>query len=112
MLKGELFRTIRHSVRWVALVVVVYFITDMFKHLGDTGSVKFDMLFNTLINISGSIYISYTIAISSMVYGYAQRKLRQRNIKEMSKRIDNYEKMLWPGKTSSQINTDGTTPEE
>lgn len=111
-MKAELFRTFRQLVRWIGIVIVVFLVTDMFKSLGEEGVVKFDVIINTLVNLTANVYISYAISVSAVVYGLREKHLRKRTIKEMSKRIDYLEKEEWKDKTSSKINKDGSTPKE
>ena len=80
----------------------------MFKYLAEKDVVRFNVILDTLVNFSATFYVSWSIAITATIYGYRQKILRQKNIKEMGKRIDNLEKILWPNKYSSNINEDGT----
>lgn len=111
-MKAELFRTIRQLIRWVGIVLVFLIVADMFKTLGEEGVVKFNVILDTLVNISANVYISYAISISAIIYGLREKSLRKKTIKEMSKRIDYLEKKEWQGKSSSRISKDGTTPKE
>jgi hypothetical protein len=111
-LKAEIFRTTRQIIRWGGIIIVTYLITDMFKFLSENNAVKFDVVINTLLNLSASIYVSYGITISAILYGVREKILRRKTIKEMGERIVSLEKRLWGGRTSSNINKDGTTPKE
>ncbi len=111
-MKSELFRTIRQLIRWLGIVLVVLIIGDMFKTLGEEGVVKFNVIIDTLVNLTANIYISYAISVSAVTYGVVQSRLRKSTIKEMSKRIDYLEKGEWKQKTSSKLNIDGSTPKE
>lgn len=111
-MKAEIFRTSRQIIRWGGIIIVTYLITDMFKYLSENNAVKFDVVINTLLSLSASIYISYAITISAAIYGIREKILRRKTIKEMGERIVSLEERLWNDRTSSNINKDGTTPKE
>ncbi len=104
--------SLRTAIRTIGLVICTYFIADMLKHLADKGVINVDVFYKTLVNISGSFYISWTLTGVSVIWALRERRLRRKNTKYFAKDYDNRQKKYWPEKTSSGINEDGTTRHE
>ncbi len=51
-------------------------------------------------------------AVLGILYGLVQKSLRESNIKRSAKRIDDLEKKIDPGKSSSNLLENGNTPKE
>lgn len=108
----EVWRTIRTFIRWGGIIGVAYIFFNTIVALADKELIKVNVLINALLNFTANVYISWSIAIAATIYGFAERRLRRKKIKEMASRINELEKMLWPHKVSSKINLDGTTNKE
>lgn len=108
----EIWRTIRTFIRWGGIIGVVYIFFNAVIALADKELIKVNVLINALLNLTANVYISWGITIAATIYGFAERRLRRKKIKEMAVRINELEKMLWPKKISSKINLDGTTNKE
>lgn len=56
--------------------------------------------------------IAYIFGVGSMIYGYNERRLRQRHIGKSSAREIALEKKVDPGRSSSKLTQQGTTRPE
>jgi hypothetical protein len=55
--------------------------------------------------------VAYTVGIGGAVYGYRQKRLRQRKIAELGPRVTKVEKNIDPKRTSSGLTAEGKTKE-
>ena len=67
---------------------------------------------NVLANLKVSIVIGWFVGIAGFVYGRGQRKLRRDTIARLNGRIQDLEKSIDPGRTSSQLTERGETRPE
>jgi hypothetical protein len=87
----EIFRTLRLLIIGVIILGVFYIISNTVIKLADRDLVHLSVVINSLLNITGNIYFSYTITISATVYGYVERRLRrkvQRMLKEKTEQLE------------------------
>lgn len=108
----EIWRSIRTFIRWGGIICIVYIISNSVIALADKELIKINLLIKAVLSLSANFYISWGITISATIYGYLERRLRRKKIKQMSERINTLERMLWKDKSSSKINLDGTTNQE
>lgn len=111
-MSAEAWRTIRVAIRVVGLVAVTWIIANNSVYLAKEGVLKIDVIVSTLINIAGTVYVSWAITGAAIIYALRQRNLRRENTKFFAPLADNKHKEYWPDKTSSGINKDGSTRKE
>ncbi len=92
----------------IALVMVAFFVEKvLISFAGKTTNA--DLSFQVLAKLQADRWFAYLFGGLGLGYGYAERKLRQRNIKRLSEMNVELEKRLDPGRSSSGLTPTGTT---
>lgn len=68
-----------------------------------------NIIFQFLGSLKGSRGLAYLFGAGGIIYGYGERKLRQRNIHRLANSKNDLERKLDPNRTSSNISKTGTT---
>jgi hypothetical protein len=104
--------TVIQTVMWTAALIAVAYFGEkvLIAFAGKTTSA--DVSFSLLTKLQSDRWFAYLFGFGGMSYGYAERKLRQRNIKRMSAVNVDLEKRLDPRRTSSGLTPTGTTRTE
>jgi len=95
-------------IRYGAFCVLGYFATKCVSAMaGRTTYANMAMTF--LVKMKADKWIAYTLGGGGMLYGWSERRLRQRNIKRFGQAAADMEKVIDPQRSSSHLSTDGTT---
>lgn len=95
-------------IRWgVLLGLGRYFYLTMAILAGKQTLANIAFQFLTSMKVSQSI--AYLFGAGGIMYGYGERRVRQRNIKRLAGSKNELERMLDPKRTSSNISPRGTT---
>jgi hypothetical protein len=95
-------------IKYGALVGVAAIFSSALKVLaGKETILSVVMLIVAKFNLTQKV--AYTIGFGGVLYGYRQRRLRRKVIENMSEHERALEKLLDPGRTSSEITSSGTT---
>ena len=62
-----------------------------------------------LATLTVSKAVAYLFGAGGIIYGYGERRLRQRNIKRLAESKNDLERIIDPKRTSSKISRTGTT---
>ena len=96
-------------VRWGSAVWMT-----RYGYLSITSLAGHETIAHIVIQFLGSLtvskYVAYLFGVSGIIYGYGERRLRQRNIGHLAESKNNLERLLDPNRTSSKITKTGTTP--
>jgi len=68
-----------------------------------------DIVIRLLANIKIGQGVAYLFDASGIIYGYGERRLRQKNIQRLAKSKNELERKLNPTRTSSNLSPRGTT---
>jgi hypothetical protein len=95
-------------IRWAGIVGIVYCIYLSINALAGRQTIA-----NIAVNFLGSLTVSKSVAYilggGGVIYGVAERKLRQRTIKRLQGRIQQLETARDPKRTSSRLTERGET---
>ncbi|MCP5060839.1 MAG: hypothetical protein GY936_00030 [Ignavibacteriae bacterium] len=108
----EIGKTVRTLLRAAGWVLAFFFALDFLIKLADNNLIKVDVIVETIVNISATIYFSYAVGISGTIYGYVEHRLRRKERKRHVKRIKKFESDVWKEKLSSRLTDTGTTNKE
>ena len=100
-------RTISRLI-WLAIVVVAYKAIDTVA--GETTVA--DLGVNVVADIRISEAVAYGLGVQGFGYGFKQRKMRKRSIREQSERITDLETQIDPARSSSELTDTGDTRPE
>lgn len=94
--------------RYGSIVLCVYFITTSFTTLAGKETTA-----NVIINFLGNLQLSETVpwlfGIGGVLYGYAERRQKQKVIKRQHSRVKTLEHQIDPKRSSSNITDTGDT---
>lgn len=96
---------------WGSVVLIAWLVTDAVNGLA--GKYTFaDIGVRFLADIKVSEAVAYVVGGGGMLYGYKERRLRQKNIARLSGRNQEYEKRVDPKRSSSGLTPEGKTRPE
>lgn len=96
--------TIKTGIRVFGTVIIFYFAFDTLKVFAPSTSVKVDFITNIAATIS------ITLAVPGYFYGYIQRRFRKKEVARLTARIEKFEKLHDPNRTSSGLQPTGENP--
>jgi len=64
---------------------------------------------NFLANLQISVALGWAVGGGGMLYGYSQNKLRKRDVRRLHSRLERFERMHDPNRTTSQLGPTGDT---
>lgn len=101
--------------KWIPITFICYFAYLSIAALAGKSTlaaIGIYLVADLKVNKILSHVVMATFGIGGTFYGYAQKKLQQRNIERMSKVIRNLENKLDPNRSSSRLTTKGLTRPE
>jgi hypothetical protein len=104
----EIGATLRTLIKWGSLVLIVRYGYLSVASMAGRHTLA-DIAVRFLGNLKVSESIAYILGSGGLIYGAAQRQLRRRNIQRLVKGKNDLEKLMNPGRTSSDLKDDGTT---
>jgi len=97
------------AIKWGAIAFVAYQCQLAITALA--GQQTFVSVFaNLAANITVNKWVAYILAGGGAGYGVVQRRLRKSKVAELGNRIRFLEQKIDPKRTSSGLDSDGTTP--
>ncbi|MBW8874531.1 MAG: hypothetical protein JF614_06170 [Acidobacteria bacterium] len=99
------------AVRWGIIALIVFFVTDCIKSLAGlqtaaTIGIRF------LADVRVSEALAWIFGAGGVGYGMQQRGLRRRDTKQMGSRLRKYEKLIDPGRSSTDLDSQGDYGED
>jgi hypothetical protein len=99
------------AVPWGSLILIAWMVTDSVNGLA--GKYTFaDIGVRFLADVKVSEAIAYAVGAGGMLYGYRERRLRQKNIARLSGRNQDHERRIDPKRSSSGLTPEGKTRPE
>jgi hypothetical protein len=89
-------------------VAVVYLIRDVFVAYAGQATLA-NVAFSFIADLRFEAIVSYAFGAGGLLYGLRQRHLRQENVRRLTNRPQQLEKMIDPARTSSGLTPQGTT---
>jgi len=94
---------------WViAIICAMSFVRDGIVALAGK-STNADISLHLLAEMHLDRWVAYIFGVGGTGYGIFERKLRQKNIKRLTKKTEELEKRMDPKRTSSQLTEKGKT---
>jgi len=94
--------------KYGTIVLCVYYITSAFATLAGKTTIA-----NVVVNFLGNLKLSETVAwifgIGGTIYGYAERRQRQKTIQRQHGRVKTLEQQIDPKRSSSHLTETGDT---
>ena len=98
-------------VKWTGLVAITYFIYLSVDSLSGHTTIA-DIGVQFLGDVNVSVFLAWFFGLSSILYGFKQRKLRKDTIERLQSRNVTLEKEIHPGRSSSSVDSRGNTLKE
>lgn len=112
ILVREQWKTIRTISKGFFAFLITVVIAYVLVQLADKNVLNINIVIKTIIELSGTIYINWTITGIAVIWAFRERRLRRIITNYLTNENDLLQRMLWPDKKSSGINKDGTTTKE
>jgi hypothetical protein len=99
---------VAQAIKWGSAVLIV-----RYGYLSITSLAGKQTIADILVRFLGSVKVSegvaYLFGAGGILYGVGERQLRRRNIRRVVKGKNDLERIVHPGRTSSNITESGTT---
>lgn len=110
-------KTLNTLIKYGTLAIVFYCIKDIVASLAGKETISSFSLNSKLLadlnsNPSFTTMVSLLFGTGGVTYGFAQRRLRRKEISHLSPRREELEKIIDPGRHSSKLTKNGTTRPE
>lgn len=108
----EIGKTVRWALVAGAALGIVYLLAQAVEALAGKQT-EANILVSMLGTVEVSVALSWVVGAGGVIYGRAQKKLRQRTVARLHGRIASLEKQIDPGRSSSKLTPTGdTNPED
>jgi hypothetical protein len=99
------------AVRWGLIALIVFYITDCVKGLAGLQTIA-NIGVRFLADVKVSEAVAWIFGAGGLGYGVRQRSLRRRDTKQMGTRLRKYEKLIDPGRSSTNLDSQGDYGED
>lgn len=100
--------TVRTAIKWGSLVLIARYGFLATASLAGKQTVA-DIAMRFLGSLAVSKSIAYILGGGGVIYGIGQRQLRRKSIRRITKDKNDAERLIDPGRTSSELTETGTT---
>lgn len=98
-------------IKWGGVVLIFYYLSHCIDSLAGKSTIS-NIAISLVTDLKINQYLAYALGVGGTGYGLAQRTLRRKTIQRLQGNIVSMEKSIDPGRSSSNLTSDGCTRSE